>query len=137
MERGYKIFVLFLFVVFLAVPLSAEEGTDQASVSEDDTMLSLELGEGVVVGKVTSLESDSITVKVEGDKETTFSVVDGETILWKGIEDITLSDIEEGEQAEIGYYTDEADNFIASWVDVIVEEIVSVPMIETEETSGE
>jgi len=137
MEKGYKIFVLFLFVVFLAVPLSAEEGTDQASVSEDDTMLSLELGEGVVVGKVTSLESDSITVKVEGDKETTFSVVDGETILWKGIEDITLSDIEEGEQAEIGYYTDEADNFIASWVDVIVEEIVSVPMIETEETSGE
>ncbi len=137
MKKGYKIFILFLFVIFLAVPLSAEEDTTRAIVSEDDTMLSLELGEGVVVGEVTSLDASTITVKIEGDKETTFSVVDGETILWKGIEDIALSDIEAGEQAEIGYYTDEADNFIASWVDVIVEEIASMPTTETETTSGE
>jgi multidrug resistance efflux pump len=49
-------------------------------------------------------------------------VVDGETILWKGIEDIKLADIKKGDKAEIGYYTDDAGKLVASWVDVIVPE---------------
>ena len=68
------------------------------------------------------LDSSTITIKTDDGAENTFSVVDGETILWKGIEDIELSDIAEGEEAEIGYYADEGGDLIASWVDVLVEE---------------
>ena len=106
------------------MPVFAEETTEELIVSEDDVVMPAELGEGVITGKVISLDAGTsvITVKPEGKKEITFSVVDGETILWRGIEDIALSDIEKGEKAEVGYYTDEENNYIASWVDIIVEE---------------
>ena len=49
-------------------------------------------------------------------------MVEGDTILWKGIDDIELSDITVGETAEVGYYTDETGSHVASWVDVLIEE---------------
>lgn len=92
----------------------------------DEEMLPAEegVGEGVVTGDVTALDAaaGSITIKGTDGAEKAFSVVDGETILWKGIEDIKLSDIKTGEKAEVGYYTDDAGKLIASWVDVIIPE---------------
>lgn len=81
-------------------------------------------GEGVITGEVTSLDitTGAITVKAEDGAEKAFSVLDGETILWKGVEDIKLADIKKGEKAEVGYYTDDNGKLIASWVDVIVAE---------------
>jgi len=125
MRKGYIfLFITFFFTLFLVMPVSAEEEAEKLIVSEDDMVLPAELGEGVIIGEVISLDAGAsvVTVKPEGKKEIPFSVVEGETILWRGIEDIALSDIEEGEQAEVGYYTDEGNNYIASWVDIILEE---------------
>jgi len=82
------------------------------------------VGEGVVTGEVTALDASagSISVKGADGAEKAFSVIDGETILWKGIEDIKLSDIKKGENAEVGYYTNDAGKLVASWVDVIIPE---------------
>ena len=92
----------------------------------DEEMLPAEegVGEGVVTGDVTALDATvgSISVKGADGAEKVFSVVDGETILWKGIEDIKLSDIKKGDKAEVGYYTDDAGKLIASWVDVVLPE---------------
>ncbi len=123
-KRYIFLFITFFFTLFLVMSVSGEEAKEELIVSEEDVVLPAELGEGVITGEVISLDAGAgiITVKPEGKMEITFSVVDGETILWRGIEDITLSDIEEGEEAEIGYYTDEENNYIASWVDIIVEE---------------
>ncbi len=82
------------------------------------------VGEGVVTGDVTALDTQagSITIKGTDGAEKSFSVIDEETILWKGIEDIKLADIKTGDKAEVGYYTDDAGKLVASWVDVIVPE---------------
>ncbi len=81
--------------------------------------------EGVIIGKVISTSSDqdsgTITVKMH-TAERTFSVIGGITILWKGIEDISITDISEGEETEVGYYTDENGNTIASWIDILIDE---------------
>ena len=81
-------------------------------------------GEGVVTGEITALDqtAGSITVKGVDGAEKAFSVVEGETILWKGIEDIKIADIKKGDKAEVGYYTNDAGKLVASWVDVIVPE---------------
>ena len=68
------------------------------------------------------MSAGSISIKGADGAEKAFSVVDGETILWKGIEDIKLSDIKKGENAEVGYYTNDAGKLVASWVDVVVPE---------------
>ncbi|OIO33953.1 MAG: hypothetical protein AUJ70_02090 [Candidatus Omnitrophica bacterium CG1_02_40_15] len=95
-------------------------------VSADEETLPAEegVGEGVVTGDITALDTaaGSITIKGSDGAEKAFSVVDGETILWKGIEDIKLADIKKSDKAEVGYYTDDAGKLIASWVDVIVPE---------------
>lgn len=82
------------------------------------------VGEGVVTGDVTVLDTQagSITIKSSDGSEKSFNVVDAETILWKGIEDIKLTDIKIGDKAEVGYYTDDAGKLVASWVDVIIPE---------------
>jgi len=125
MRKIMKAGIFFFFILFLAVPLIAQD-----AAPGEDIILTEELGEGVITGEVTSLDADSnaITVKTEDGAERRFSVVSGETILWKGIEDIELSDIEQGEEAEVGYYSDENANLIASWVDVLIkrEEPVSL-----------
>jgi len=136
MRRSCKFFILFLFIAFLAVPVFAQEGSEEISVAvaEEEVLFS---DEGVITGNVVSLDATSDTITVEADGESrTFSVVDGETILWRGIEDIELVDIKIGEEAEVGYYTDESGSFVASWVDVLVEEEV-VPLEVEEETAQE
>ncbi|PIV39017.1 MAG: hypothetical protein COS29_04875, partial [Candidatus Omnitrophica bacterium CG02_land_8_20_14_3_00__42_8] len=82
------------------------------------------VGEGVVTGEITALDAaaGSITVKGADSAEKAFNVIDGETILWKGIEDIKLADIKKGDKAEVGYYTNDTGKLVASWVDVIVPE---------------
>ena len=143
MIKKLAVVVFFLgVVVLLSVPLFAEENTtakpDDASaqktevaptdedMSADEEMLPAEegVGEGVVTGEITSLDAakGAISVKGADGAEKVFDVVDGETILWKGIEDIKLSDVKKGDKAEVGYYTDDAGKLIASWVDVIVPE---------------
>jgi len=94
--------------------------------------------EGVITGEVTSLDVSAglITVKAEDGSEKTFSVIDGETILWKGVEDIELSNVSKGDKAEVGYYTDESGKLIASWVDVLVEE-TQAPATAPAETPAE
>jgi len=128
--------VVFLFGIVLCVSAlavaedasapSAEVTPAADDVLTDEEMLPAEegVGEGVVTGDVTALDTTagSITVKGADGAEKAFSVVDGETILWKGIEDIRLADIKTGDKAEVGYYTDDAGKLIASWVDVIVPE---------------
>ena len=128
--------VLLLFILFLIAPLFADNGEEglmgppkeeEVVIQEDavnEDVVETESGEGVITGSVVSLDAaaGAITVKMDTGENKTFSIVDGETILWKGIDDIKLSDINKGEEAEVGYYTDEAGKLIASWVDVIVED---------------
>ena len=85
-------FYFLLCMLFLATPLFGQE--DPGAVFSDDASAFLEeLGEGVVTGEVTYVNttSNSINIKIEAGKEKTFSVINGETIIWKGIEDIELS----------------------------------------------
>jgi hypothetical protein len=93
--------------------------TDEAAVPAEEGV-----GEGVVTGDVTALDTTagSITVKGADGVEKAFNVIDGETILWKGIEDIKLADIKKGDKAEVGYYTNDAGKLIASWVDLVIPE---------------
>ncbi len=119
-------------VIFISAPGYSEDTAAQAPTDEsmtipaDEEMLPAEegVGEGVVTGEVTTLDAStgSISVKGADGAEKAFSVIDGETILWKGIEDIKLSDIKKGDNAEVGYYTNDAGKLVASWVDVIVPE---------------
>ncbi len=103
------------------VSAPAKEGavTDEEAVPAEEGV-----GEGVVTGEITALDAQakSITIKGADGVEKAFNVVDGETILWKGIEDIKLADIKKGDKAEVGYYTDDAGKLVASWVDVVVPE---------------
>lgn len=138
MIKKLAVVVFFLgAAVLISAPLFAEDNTADtakpADASEpmpampsDEEMMPAEegLGEGVVTGEVTALDAQagSISVKGADGAEKAFKVVDGETILWKGIEDIKLSDIKNGDKAEVGYYTDDAGKLIASWVDVIIPE---------------
>ncbi len=137
MRRSCKLFILFFLIAFLAVPVFAQEGADEptVAVAEEEVLFS---DEGVITGDVVSLDATSGTITVEADgKSRTFSVVDGETILWRGIEDIEIADIKTGEEAEVGYYTDESGDFVASWVDVLVEDEEVVPLEVEEETAQE
>ena len=119
-------------VIFISAPVYSEDTAATAPTDEstaipaDEEILPAEegVGEGVVTGEVTALDASegSISVKGADGAEKTFSVIDGETILWKGIEDIKLSDIKKGENAEVGYYTNDAGKLVASWVDVIIPE---------------
>ena len=124
MGKISRLFLMFSFILFFIAPLFAEEALEEAITPEEEVTLVEEAGEGVITGEVTSLDTGSgtITVKTADGSENTFSVIDGETILWKGIEDIELKDINEGDQAEVGYYTDENGKLVASWVDVLIEE---------------
>jgi len=120
--------VLVLSPIAIAEDIGAETGVsvtqENAPVSEEALPAEEASGEGVITGEVTSLDAaaGTITVKAEDGAEKAFSVLDGETILWKGVEDIKLADIKKGEKAEVGYYTDDNGKLIASWVDVIVAE---------------
>ena len=132
MIKKLAVVVFFLgAVICMSVPVYSEDNAaspaDEAmTVPQDEEMLPAEegVGEGVITGDVTALDTTtgSITVKGVDGAEKAFSVVDGETILWKGIEDIKLADIKKGDKAEVGYYTDDAGKLVASWVDVIVPE---------------
>ena len=152
MIKKLAVVVFFLgAVIFISAAGYSEESAVTAQADEsmvipaDEEMLPAEegVGEGVVTGEVTALDASagSISVKGSDGAEKAFNVIDGETILWKGIEDIKLSDIEKGENAEVGYYTDEAGKLVASWVDVIVPEYpastgapaITVPVIPSEE----
>lgn len=138
MKRITEIGIIFFFALFLAVPLFAQEDVEEVAMPEEDLALAEVSGEGVITGKVVSLDVDSgiIVVRTEDGTEKTFSVVEGDTILWKGIDDIELSDIAEGDTAEVGYYTDETGSHVASWVDVLIEEetipLEAAPEAETE-----
>ncbi len=134
MKKIIRVGILFLFALFLASPVFAQETAEEVLVPEEAAPTEL-ADEGVITGAVVSLdlEAGTITVKTDDGAENTFSVVDGETILWKGIEDIELSDIAEGEEAEVGYYSDETGGLIASWVDVLIEEIISLEEAESAE----
>lgn len=126
-------FYLLLCILLSATPIFGQE--DSMDMISDDSALVEELGEGVVTGEVTAVNatSNTITIKIEAGKEKTFSVIEGETIIWKGIEDIELSDIAKGQEAEVGYYTDDTGTLIASWVDVLIEE-EATPSVGEEET---
>ena len=106
-----------------AQPASPSPADEEALPGEEG------VGEGVVTGEVMNLDTtaNSISVKGEDGAEKTFSVVDGETILWKGVEDIKLVDVKKGDKAEVGYYTDEKGMLIASWVDLIIPEEKAAP----------
>ena len=124
MKKLMGLAFLFFFVMLLVMPLAIAEDMEQMAAPEEEVASSEDSGEGVVTGTVVDLNmsAGTISIKISDGGEKTFSVVDGETILWKGIEDIELSSINKGEEAEIGYYTDESGKMIASWVDVLVEE---------------
>lgn len=130
MERRKNFYLLFFFMLFLAVPVFAQDAIEKAVPTEaEDVTLPEEPGEGVITGTVVSLDKDAglISVKTTDGVEKAFSVIGGETILWRGIEDIELATINVGEEAEVGYYTDDSGKLIASWVDIIVEEKTAPP----------
>lgn len=116
----------YAFAEDVASPADASEtAVDAAIPAEEDMMIAEEgTGEGVVTGEIIALDQTggSVTVKGADGAEKAFSVVEGETILWKGIEDIKIADIKKGDKAEVGYYTNDAGKLVASWVDVIVPE---------------
>jgi hypothetical protein len=114
--------LFFITAIVMVSPLFAEDAVDENVIPAEDVMAVDSEDEGVVTGEVLSLTADTITVKAEDGEVKTFSVIEGETILWKGIDDITLADVKQGETAEVGYYTDETGNLVGSWVDILVEE---------------
>lgn len=126
------------FILLFAAPLLAQQAADDTTAPEEVTTPDEETAaggwadEGVVTGEVVSIDVAAATITVKSDDGTdkTFAVVEGETILWKGIEDIGLGDVPKGEKAEVGYYTDENGKLIASWVDVLVAE-EATPSAET------
>lgn len=143
MIKKLVVVVFFLGVVMLlSTPLFAEEDTtvnptdtsaqkveaapkNDATLTDEETLPAEEgVGEGVVTGEITVLDASASSISIKGvdGAEKAFSVIDGETILWKGIEDIKLSDVKKGDKAEVGYYTDDAGKLVASWVDVIIPE---------------
>lgn len=124
MRKANFLLLMLGFILILAAPIFAQEALEETVQVEEVDVEGL-ADEGVITGEVTSLDADKgvITVRAE-EMENTFSVVDGETILWKGIEDIELSDVGIGVEAEVGYYTNENKTLIASWVDVLIEEDV-------------
>lgn len=105
---------------------ATEAAPAQDTMSSEEDMIPAEegVGEGVVTGEITALDAaaGSVTVKGSDGIEKVFNVVDGETILWKGIEDIKISDVKKGDKAEVGYYTNDTGKLVASWVDVIIPE---------------
>jgi len=119
-----RLCVLFGFIIFLTSLVFAQEDVGSEAAPEEGVALREEAGEGVLTGEVVSLDADlgTISVKIGDGLEEEFSVLDGETILWKGIEDIELSSINVADTVEVGYYTNEEGQLIASWVDVLVEE---------------
>ena len=116
----------YAFAADAASPADTSETAVDAAIPAEEDMIPAEegVGEGVVTGEITALDATagSITVIGSDGAEKAFEVIDGETILWKGIEDIKIADIKKGDKAEVGYYTDDAGKLIASWVDVIVPE---------------
>lgn len=140
--RHIALLCIVFFVVFLVAPVFAQDVADEVAAVEEEIGLIADADEGVITGDVISVDivAGSVTVKTDDGKERTFSVVDGETILWKGIEDIELSDVEAGEEAEVGYYTDESGKVVASWVDVLIAEDVAPLEVDVgaeEEVTGE
>lgn len=135
MKQMMRFSVLFVLMLVCTLPVFAQESVG-TTVSQEDVILMDEPDEGVITGRVTSLDVDAglISVKADGKAEKTFSILSGETILWKGIEDIELTDINKGEEAEIGYYVDDGGKVVASWVDILIEEVGSTePELEVEE----
>lgn len=140
----FKKIVALLIVLFSAIcamsfvyaaegsAVTTESSVQQDTLSTEEEMIPAEegMGEGVVTGQVTLLDTASSTIAVKADDgaEKSFSVVDGETILWKGVEDVKLTDIKKDDKVEIGYYTNDAGKLIASWVDVIVPEETTAPL---------
>ena len=143
MIKKLVVVIFFLGIaMLLTAPLFAEENTtanptdtsakeaeaapkNDATLADEETLPAEEgVGEGVVTGEVTVLDTSASSISIKGPDgaEKAFSVVDGETILWKGIEDIKLSDVKKGDNAEVGYYTDDAGKLVASWVDVVIPE---------------
>jgi hypothetical protein len=134
MVKKLAVVIFFLgAVICMSVPAYSEDTVAKPAdapavvpMAEDEEILPAEegAGEGVVTGEVMALDAAAGTISVKGADgvEKAFSIVDGETILWKGIEDIKLADIKKKDNAEVGYYTDDAGKLIASWVDVIVSE---------------
>lgn len=138
MKKVKSFWLLFFFMLFLIAPVFAQEVTEEATPTEaEDVTLTEEPGEGVITGAIVSLDKDAglISVKTSDGVEMAFSVIGGETILWRGIEDIELGSINVGEEAEVGYYTDDSGKLIASWVDIMVEE-EAVPL-ESQGVEGE
>jgi len=134
MKKFVVLAFVFFFALFLAAPLFAQEDMEDVMAPEEDIAFMEESSEGVVTGAIANLNNaaGTITLKMADGMEKTFSVVAGETILWKGIEDIELSGISKGEEAEIGYYTDDSGKLIASWVDILIEEMPAIGISETE-----
>ena len=124
-----KLLFVFTLMLLLVRPILAEEIQATTPPAEEAKTSMEEGGEGVLVGEVTAIDmqASTITVKEDNGAEKTFSVVDGETILWKGVEDIALSSIPKGQKAEIGYYTNDTKKLIASWVDLVIEEEAAAP----------
>lgn len=155
MVKKLVMVVFFLVaVMYMSVPAYSEDTVAKpadalavAPMAEDEEVLPAEegAGEGVVTGQVMALDATAGTISVKGADgvEKVFSVVDGETILWKGIEDIKLTDIKQNDNAEVGYYTDDAGKLIASWVDVIISDqpaaagVQTAPEEESSSTSDE
>jgi len=124
MRHISSFFILFFFALSLGTLVFAQELPGDMAAPEEKLEQIKMLEEGVITGPVVSLNADSgaITVNVDEGIEKTFFVVSGETILWKGIDDVELSDIKKGDKAEVGYYTNGEGKLIASWVDILIEE---------------
>ncbi len=124
MRNIKSFFILFFFILSLETLVFAQELPEDMAAPEEKLEQIEMLDEGVITGPVVSLDADSgaITVDIGEGIENTFFVVSEETILWKGIDDVELSDIKEGDKAEVGYYTNGEGRLIASWVDILIEE---------------
>ena len=134
MNKVLMLAVMAFCLMFAAVPAHAQEAlsaAEDSSMVDADYDMMEDYGEGVITGKVIMLDlaCKAVTVKTDSGIDSKFNILDGETILWKGVEDIEITDIREGDDVEVGYYTDESNNLIASWVDILIEEAL-VPMQE-------
>ncbi|MFH1848364.1 MAG: hypothetical protein ABH825_04015 [Candidatus Omnitrophota bacterium] len=83
----------------------------------------------IVAGKISAVDAQkaSVTVTEEAGDVYTLTISEEETSIWRGDDTISLADLKMGETVELEYYTNEAGQKIAIWIDVLIEDMIAAP----------
>jgi len=88
----------------------------------------------VVRGKVTEidLKANRLSLMTTGGESLGLTFDPADFIVWKGDDEVETKEVQVGNEAEVGYYSDEAGTKVASWVD-----LTPIEALEEEESLSE